>query len=651
MIKFRLVFLILIAFCFSAKAQTFQVKSPSEKIEVKISVDEKINYQVFLKGTEIISKSEIGLSLDNGISFGENAKVTKNKVQTFSEEIIPVVPRKFSTLKNEYNELKLDFKGNYSLLIRAYDEGAAYRWVYGVKGTYQVQKEQASFNFTGDHKIWFPEERSVYTHQERQYLYINLSEITPQRFCSTGTLVDLENGTKVYISESDLVDYPGMFLQGSDKNPFGLTGKFAGYPLEVQPKGDRDVPVTKHADFLAKVDGPRNFPWRVLIVAENDADLIMSELIYKLATPLQLKETSWIKPGKVAWDWWNANNIYGVDFKAGINTETYKYYIDFASKYGLKYINLDEGWYPPGKLLELVDAINMEELVAYGKTKNVGVILWVTWKDLDENLDEALQKFANWGIKGIKVDFMQRDDQWMVNYYHRVAQKAAEKQMLVSYHGAYKPTGMHRAYPNVITYEGVMGMEQSKWGLDANPNNDLLLPFIRMVAGPMDYTPGAMKNATKGNFKSIGKEPMSSGTRCHQLAMYVVFESPLQMLADNPSNYYREPESMIFLSEVPTVWDDTKVLHAKVGDYIAVARKSGEKWFVGAMTNWSARDLELNFDFLPEGNYKLRIWQDGANANRHASDYKMLEKNIRKGEKLNIHLAPGGGWSAILTKQ
>ncbi len=442
-----------------------------------------------------------------------------------------------------------------------------------------------------------------------------------------------------------------MFLRGSGKNPFGLIGKFAGYPLEVKPKGDRDVPVSKHADFLAKVDGPRSFPWRVLIVAENDADLILSELIYKLASPLKLDDTGWIKPGKVAWDWWNANNIYGVDFKAGINTETYKYYIDFASKYGLQYINLDEGWYPPGKLLQVVEDINMEELVAYGNTKNVGVILWVTWKDLDENLDAALQKFANWGIKGIKVDFMQRDDQWMVDYYQRVAQKAAEKQMLVSYHGAYKPTGLSRAYPNVITYEGVMGMEQSKWGTDANPNNDLLLPFIRMVAGPMDYTPGAMKNATKSNFRTIGKEPMSSGTRCHQLAMYVVFESPLQMLADNPSNYYREPECMIFLKEVPTVWDDTKVLKAKVGDYLAVARRSGEKWFVGAMTNWAERDLDLNFNFLPEGNYKLRIWQDGANAHRHASDFKMLETNIQSGANLKIHLAPGGGWSAILTKQ
>jgi alpha-glucosidase len=589
------------------------------------------------------------MSLDNGISFGTDAVVRKNHTRKVSGVIKPVVPRKFKTINDEYNELQLDFKGGYSLLVRAYDEGVAYRWVSGQKGSYKVVREMVNFNFTADHTIWFPEEQQVYSHQEREYLHLKLSDVTPERFCSTGTLVALENGIKVYLSESDLVDYPGLFLQGSEATPFGLTGKFAGYPLEVLPRGDRDAKVIKHADFLAKTEGPRNFPWRVMIVAANDGDLILSELIYKLATPLQLDDTSWIKPGKVAWDWWNANNIYGVDFVAGINTQTYKYYIDFASKNGVDYINLDEGWYHPGDILDVVDPIDIQELVDYGKERNVGLILWVTWKELDENLDAILEQFERWGIKGIKVDFMQRDDQWMVNFYHRVAQKAAAKHLLVSYHGAYKPTGIRRAYPNVITREGVLGMEQSKWGKMANPDNDLLCPFIRMVAGPMDYTPGAMKNAARHTFHPIGKEAMSQGTRCHQLAMYVVFESPLQMLADNPSNYYREPESMIFLSEVPTVWDDTKVLSAKVGENLAIARQSGDKWFVGAMTNWKGRDMELNFDFLPEGQYKIQLWQDGKNAHRHAADYKMVESSVKKGDVLKIHLSSGGGWAAIIT--
>ncbi|WP_430932114.1 glycoside hydrolase family 97 protein [Saccharicrinis sp. 156] len=643
-------FIILLSSCYSVIAQSHTVQSPSGEIKIEVEVDDVLTYRVFFKGEEIVAKSEIAFSIDNGMTFGKDAKVRSIKTTKISKEIHPVVPRKFNLIKDEYNELQLDFKGGYSLLARAYDEGVAYRWVSDRTGSYTVMDETVTFNFKDDHSIWFPEEKQVYSHQEREYLHLKLSDVTSERFCSTGTLVVLENGIKVYISESDLVDYPGMFLRGSDKNPHALVGKFAGYPLEVLPKGDRNAKVIKHADFLAKTQGKRNFPWRVMVVAANDGDLILSELIYKLATPLQLDDTSWIKPGKVSWDWWNANNIYGVDFKAGINTETYKYYIDFASKYGLEYINLDEGWYQSGDVLNVIDAIDIQALVNYGKTRNVGLILWVTWKELDENLDAILQQFESWGIKGIKVDFMQRDDQWMVNFYHRVAQKAAAKHMLVSYHGAYKPTGMRRAYPNVITREGVMGMEQSKWGFDANPNNDLLLPFIRMVAGPMDYTPGAMKNATKHNFRPIGKEPMSSGTRCHQLAMYVVFESPLQMLADNPSNYHRETECMKFLSEVPTIWDDTKVLDAKLGEYIALARRSGEKWFVGAMTNWTEREMQLNFDFLPEGNYTLKIWQDGVNAHRYAADYKMKKQSVRKGDVLNIHLAPGGGWTAIITK-
>lgn len=632
-------------------ADNYRVESPSKKIEVKVNVDKEISYQVLLNGTEIIADSEISLSIDSGQVFGEKARVKKSKITSVDKNIEAIIPRKFSSIKDNYNELKLDFKGNYSLVIRAYDDGLAYRWVSNLKGSYNIKSELSTFNFTGDHKIWFPEERSVYTHQERQYLPLKLSDISSERFCSTGTLVVLEDNKKVYISESDLISYPGMFLKGSKETPYGLVGKYAGYPLEVAPKGDRDVRVVKHADFLAKVEGARSFPWRVMLIAEDDADLILSELIYKLATPLQLKDTDWIKPGKVAWDWWNANNIYGVDFVAGVNTETYKYYIDFAAEFGLEYINLDEGWYPPGEILKEVSNIDIKALVEYAKLKDVGVILWVTWKDLEENMDKALQKFENWGIKGIKVDFMQRDDQWMVEYYHRLAKKAADKHLLVSYHGAYKPTGMRRAYPNVITREAVMGLEQSKWGKSANPENDLLLPFIRMVSGPMDYTPGAMKNAIRSHFKPIGREAMSSGTRCHQLAMYVIFESPLQMLADNPSNYYKEPECMQFLKRVPTVWDDTKVLQAELGEYLALARRSGDEWYIGAMTNWKRREMTLNFDFLPDGDYQIQIWQDGVNAHRYGADYKMYSRDITKGETVKIKLAPGGGWSAIIQKK
>ena len=388
-----------------------------------------------------------------------------------------------------------------------------------------------------------------------------------------------------------------------------------------------------------------------MIITEKDEDLVKSELIYKLAPENVLQETDWIKPGKVAWDWWNANNIYGVDFEAGVNNNTYKYYIDFASKYGLEYIILDEGWYVLDNIMQLEKDIDVQELVDYGKEKNVEIILWVVWKALDDKLTEALDQFEKWGIKGIKIDFMQRDDQWMVNFYEKIASECAKRKLLVDYHGAYKPSGLNRKYPNVISYEGLKGMENCKWSAQPDPELNVTLPFIRMVAGAMDYTPGAMINATKENFSIVFTEPMSPGTRCHQLGMYVVFESPLQMLSDNPSNYYREPECMEFLEAVPSVWDDTKVLKGKVADYIAIARRSGDSWYVGAMTDWDARTLELDLNFLPEGNYKMKIWKDGINADKHAADFAMEEMVVTSTSTVKAKMASGGGWVAIITKE
>jgi alpha-glucosidase len=643
--------LVIMVFQMNIMAKDYEVKSPSGKIVMKISTGNKVEFSVMLNGKEVIVPSEINMVLDNGLVYGADAKVKKESRKSVSETINFVVKRKYASLSDNYNQLKLDFKGGYSLLARVYDDGAAYRWVSGQRGEYKVQKELASFNFAKDYTIWFPEEEKVFTHQERSYKHIKLSEVTPERFCSTGTLIDLDDNVKVFISEADLISYPGMFLKGSDKTDYGLVGKYAGYALEVDVRNDRDVPVSKHADFLAKVDGPRAFPWRAMIITTDDKQLVETELIYKLATPLKLDDASWVKPGKVAWDWWNALNVYGVDFKSGVNNDTYKYFIDFASKYGIEYVVLDEGWYHLGDVLSVVDDIDIPELVAYGKERNVDLILWVSWKSLDDKLDAALEQYAAWGVKGIKVDFMARDDQWMVDYYHEVAEKAAAKHLLVDFHGSYKPTGLRRTYPNVITREGVKGLEHNKWAVDETPDHNVTLPFIRMVSGPMDFTPGAMMNATKKNFRIVFDEPMSQGTRCHQLAMYVVFESPLQMLADSPSKYYPESESMKFLSAVPSVWDDTKVLQAKVGEYIAVARRSGDTWFVGAMTGWDARSLDLDFDFLHDGEYSITIWKDGVNSGHHGSDYQMETSTVRDGDVMSIELSPGGGWAAIITKK
>lgn len=647
----KLILLVLIMsgiMCLSAKE--YIIESPSGKITVKVNVGEKISYSVLLNHAVIVAPSHVNMKLSTGESWGVNSKVRKAKTVEVLQDIKPVVQRKYATIKDEYKQLTLAFKG-YALQFRAYDEGIAYRWVSEKKGEYKVVNELATFIFPEDHKLWFPEEESMFSHQEREYLNEKLSNIGTERFASTGLLVDCGNGVKTYISESDLMDYPGMFLRGCDKNAKALVGKFAGVVLEEKQLTDRDVKPIKHADYIAECNGPRTFPWRAMIISENDADLVKSELIYKLAPAQKIEDTDWIKPGKVAWDWWNANNIYGVDFEAGVNTETYKYYIDFAAKYGLEYIILDEGWYVLSDIMKLEKDMDVKEIIDYGKQKNVGVILWVVWKALDDKLEEALDQFQEWGAKGIKIDFMQRDDQWMVNFYEKIARECAKRELLVDYHGAYKPSGLDRAYPNVVSYEGVKGLENTKWSNLPDPEHNVTLPFTRMVAGAMDFTPGAMINANKKNFSIVFTEPMSPGTRCHQLAMYPVFESPLQMLADNPSNYYREPECMEFLSVVPSVWDDTKVLEAKVSDYIAVARRSGDKWFVGAMTDWDARTLSLNLSFLGEGTYTMKIWKDGINADKHAGDFARETIEVTSTSKVDAKMAPGGGWAAIIEKK
>jgi alpha-glucosidase len=451
-------------------------------------------------------------------------------------------------------------------------------------------------------------------------------------------------GAKVAIAESDVEDYPGLWLRGTSGN--GLAATFPPYPLKEKLEGDRDMRVVEAANYIAVTNGTRTFPWRLIGVAEKDGDLLTNSLVWLLEKPSQIEDTSWIKPGKVAWDWWNANNIYGVDFKSGINTATYKYYIDFAAKYGLPYIILDEGWYKLGNVLDVVPEINMEELTTYARQKNVGIILWVIWKTLDDQLVPALDQYSKWGVKGIKVDFMQRSDQLMMNFYEKVSREAAKRKMLVDFHGDQKPASMTRTWPNLINAEGVRGMEWSKWSAEAEPEHNLSLPFTRMFLGPMDYTPGAMRNASKTNFAPIPGQPMALGTRCHQLAMYVVFDAPLQMLADSPSNYLREPEIMEFLAPVPTEWDETRVLDARIADYVLVARRNGRDWYVGAMTDWTPRDMEVDLSFLGNGNYTMDSYQDGVNADRAASEYRKTRIQVSNKQKIKIHLAPGGGWAA-----
>ena len=630
------------------KAQSsYDLRSPNKKIELRIHTANGIHYDVLLGGRAILRDCTLSLDVDRK-KLGTEAKVLKHKEVSHDEVLEPVVRQKFAKIRDNYKELHLDMDGGYAVTFRAYNEGVGYRLETSLpQSEVKIYGEEMNLNFTSNDVVYYPEEESFFSHNERKYLPRHLAEIEPAFIATLPAVVDVGEGAKVAIAESDLEEYPGLWLRGTSGN--GLAGTFPPYPLKEKLERDRDVRVVESADYIAVTKGTRAFPWRIIGVAEKDGDLLTNQLTWLLAKPSQVQDTSWIKPGKVAWDWWNAWNVYGVDFKAGVNTPTYKYYIDFAAKYGIPYIILDEGWYKLGNVLDVVPEVNMEELSAYAKEKNVRIILWVIWNTLDDQLEKALDQYAKWGVAGIKVDFMQRSDQKLIEYFHRVSRETAKRKMLVDFHGDQKPATMVRTWPNLISTEGVRGMEWSKWSAETDPDHDVTLPFTRMFLGPMDYTPGAMLNAQKNTFKAINDRPMSQGTRCHQLAMYVVFESPLQMLSDSPSNYLREPEIMEFLGPVPSVWDETRVLDAKIAQYVAVARRNGNDWYVGAMTNWLPREMEIDFSFLPEGNFTLQAYQDGVNADRMGSDYKMVKSQVNRGAKLKIRLAPGGGWAGRIT--
>lgn len=629
-------------------SKEYEVFSPDGRIKMVIKVDDKISYRVYLESELILANSPFSMTVKEHGILGKNPGVKNTENNKISEVLYPVVPVKSEEVKNEYNELIINFADNFCVDFRVFNDGTAYRFRTKFKDKIFIESEEVNFNFTRDYFIYYPEEESFFTHSERLYKHIKLSEISSEQKSSIPALVELNNGIKAAITESDLIDYPGLYLSGSNGN--SLHGVFPAVALEEKQTRDRDVKVEKRAGYIAETDGSRSYPWRIMIITDSDKKLIESRMVFKLSGENRIKDTSWIQPGKVAWDWWNANNVWGVDFKAGINTGTYKYYIDFASKYGIEYIILDEGWYKLGDLFDINPDIDMQALLDYAKKKNVGIILWVIWKTLDDQLNEALDLFEKWGVKGIKVDFMQRDDQWMVNYYYKIAEEAAKRHLIVDFHGSYKPAGLHRTYPNVLTREGVKGLENNKWSKLPDPEHNVTLPFTRMLAGPMDYTPGAMINAQEKNFNISFTRPMSLGTRCHQLAMYVVFESPLQMLADSPSNYLKEEECMQFLSAVPTVWEKTIVLDAKVGDYVMIARKNGNAWYIGGMTDWTTRELTVDFSFLDEGRYTAKIYSDGINADRNACDYKLETKTVRKNMKLNVKLESGGGFAAIIRK-
>jgi alpha-glucosidase len=634
-----------------AGAKTYQLFSPDKLTEINIEAGNQITWSASTKGVVLFTNSVAGIQIE-GVDLGKSPRVTSVKTASKSGEVSTVVALKSAKVSENYNELRINLRGGNALVFRAYNEGFAYRWETGLKGKVKVDNETIDLNFAGNFGILFPEEESLYSHYERLYLDESLANLGNGRFCSLPFLMKAPQNVKIGITETDLFDYPNLFMASTGKN--SMTSKFPPVVLEAKPSArgaDRNLDIIKEAAYIAETNGTRTFPWRIFMVSHTDAQLLENQLTFLLARPLELSKTDWIKPGMVAWDWWNDNNIYGVDFNAGINTETYKYYIDFASKYNIPYIILDEGWSKTTtNVLEPNNQMNMEALMAYAESKNVGIVLWTLWGPLDKDMDNILDRFKSWGAKGIKVDFMARADQYMVNFYERAARACAERELLINYHGAYKPAGIRRALPNVINYEGVRGLENNKWSEDITPEHCVTLPFTRMLAGPLDFTPGAMINANKNNYKISFSTPMSMGTRCQQIAMYVIYEAPMQMMADNPSNYYKEAESADFISRIPTVWDETKAIDAKVGDYLVMARRKGNNWYLGAMTDWDARTLEIDLSFLEEGDYQIEIMQDGMNAQRAGNDYKKTVQKVTRNQKISINMAPGGGWAAICTK-
>ncbi len=635
---------------FGAEGQNFTLHSPDNKLTVTVTAGNQLQYRMDYNGKPIITDSPVSMTLADGKNLGVNSRLQNAKTASVNKEVKPLYGIS-STIKDQYNELVLNFREKFSVAFRAYNDGAAYRFITRLPGTITVNAEQVTFSFSGDYPAYF-HIAPFQTSYEENYTYKKLSELdSAGRMTTLPILVEVPDGPKVAILESDLLDYAGLFLKGTKGTPV-LTGALPAYPKKVHQGGHANfnLIVDERENFLARTQGSRSFPWRIVTIAPSDKDLLNNRLVYLLASESKIGDASWVKPGKVAWDWWNALNLYGVPFKTGFNTETYKYFIDFAAQNGIEYVNLDEGWSDQFDLLKVTDKLDMPEVIRYAKEKNVGLILWCVWHTLDRQMIPALDQFQQWGIAGLKVDFMERDDQVVVNFYERLLQEAAKRKMLVNYHGAYKPTGLERTYPNNINREGVRGLEWNKFNPQGTtPEHAVSVPFIRMLAGSMDYTPGAMTNANKTDWRQVFERPMSQGTRCQQLAMFIVYYAPLQMLSDAPTAYQREPEVLNFLKPIPTTWDETVPLESKMADYVTVARRKVNDWYVGAMTDWTPRTTKVKLDFLGNGTYTAEIFADGPNAHRVGNDYQKTTRKVTRNDEITIEMVPGGGWAARFT--
>lgn len=655
--KKRLVFTLLqLCVCMGLMAKSYTVTSPNGKLKVQVEVGNTLSYQLLMGQSVLVSPSTLSMKTEAG-TWGVGSKLKKASA-TSHKGTIQAFAYKRSVVSDVYNQLRLQFKEGFSVIFRMYDEGMAYRFVSDTQRELKIEEEEVTVNFPQDWTSLVPyvndagdREDQLHTSFESKYTRCVISKLKTNRLIFSPLMVEAENGVKLCLAESDVENYPGLFFIGTGKGAC-IKGVSAPYPKRVKQGGHNklQLQVKEREPYLVKSRAGQQFPWRIVNVATEDKQLLDNDMVYRLASPNRIGDVSWVKPGKVAWEWWNDWGLYGVDFKAGVNTETYKCYIDFASRNGIEYVILDEGWAVNLKadLFQVVPEIDLKEIIDYGKAKNVGIILWAGYYAFERDMERVCKHYSEMGVKGFKIDFMDRDDAACVDFEFRAAATTAKYKMLCDLHGTHKPTGLNRTYPNVVNFEGVRGLENNKWGAYPKYDQvqyDVIVPFLRMLAGPMDYTQGAMLNGTRETYRPSNSEPMSQGTRAHQLAEYVIFLSPLNMLCDSPMHYDENPECTEFIAKIPTVWEETIPLQSVIGEYVAVARRNGDKWYVGATTNWTARDLTLDLTPLKVAGRKAVAFYDGVNADRFAQDYKKKEIEIPQDGKLTVHLAPGGGFA------
>ena len=630
-------------------AQKYGLSSPNGKLTAEIEINQGVYATLAKEGNAAVRLGNLSLETGNNIQQDVEYKVQKVIRISVNEIIKPGIREKAENLINAYNELEIRFRARHAVTFRLFNEGLAYRLSTSSKDSLTIYRENLDIFLEANDSARFQSSKTFHSSYETPYEHEKLTGIEKGRLSSLPLLITKQTGLFVMITEADLYNYPGLWLKGTGQAQLTATNPPCPEVLTSTGNVYNHGQVVETHNYIAKVKGTRMYPWRIFAVANDEKDLISNNMVYLLASPCAIDDISWIRPGVVMFDWWAKNNIYGVDFKAGINTETARYFIDFCAEHGFRYFLFDDGWSPKEDLLNVVQELDMAEVIAYAEAKGVDVILWVVWHTLERQWDEAFDQFENLGIKGIKVDFMNRDDQPMVEFYEAVVRKAAEKKMVVDFHGAYKPCGLRRKYPNVLTREGLVEFEYNGWTNYDNPEHHNLLPYIRMFTGPMDYIPATMHNSTKDNFRPIGNYPMGQGTRAHAMALFVVLNSPMTMLPDSPSDYYREKECTDFLAKLPVVWDETQLLKGKIAKYTVMARRSGNEWYIGAITNWDERSLVLETGFLEPGKYRLEVIEDGINANTRAEDYRRIEMYIQAGDILNIRLASGGGWVARIT--